>query len=282
MLIIEPHSGLANRMRVIASGLTIATELQLRLCLVWNANKELNALFTHLFEPIQGLETMKPKKIFAFVRSTNSDRVFNSYFATLINKLLGIDYCVKDEDFKTFIWNNKIDINQVCAGNPTVYMKTCQEFGENLAAFQHFRPVAAISRIIDRQTSNYNAHTIGIHIRRGDNIQSIQQSPLHLFIEKIEEEIRTDHRANFFLATDDLATEQELKALFGNRISTNPKVINRDTKQGIIDAVIDLYCLSRTSKLYGSYWSSYSEIAAKIGQIPLFKLKEFFATPNVQ
>ncbi|MDR2121881.1 MAG: hypothetical protein LBP34_02035 [Flavobacteriaceae bacterium] len=41
------------------------------------------------------------------------------------------------------------------------------------------------------------------------------------------------------------------------------KVLDRNLKQGIQDAVVDMFCLANTQKIYGFYWSSYSEIAAK-------------------
>lgn len=43
----------------------------------------------------------------------------------------------------------------------------------------------------------------------------------------------------------------------------------RQDENGIADAVVDLFILSRTQRLYGSYWSSFSEVAAQIGNIPL-------------
>jgi hypothetical protein len=39
------------------------------------------------------------------------------------------------------------------------------------------------------------------------------------------------------------------------------------------ESVVDLFCLSRMSKIYGSYWSSFSEVAAEIGNVDLIVLK---------
>lgn len=39
-------------------------------------------------------------------------------------------------------------------------------------------------------------------------------------------------------------------------------------------AMIDILCLSRTLKIYGSFYSSFSEYAANMGNIPLVIVKK--------
>jgi hypothetical protein len=50
MIILEPLGGLANRMRVIASGLAVVRESNHKLEVIWNLNKELNCNFDLLFK----------------------------------------------------------------------------------------------------------------------------------------------------------------------------------------------------------------------------------------
>ena len=155
-----------------------------------------------------------------------------------------------------------------------MYFQTCEEFGNNFDEFARFIPTSEIQAIIDKQTEKFNINTIGLHIRRSDNVKSINESPLELFIEKIKEELNSNLNANFFLSTDDLRTEQELKSLFNNKIITNQKNFDRNTPKGIKDAVVDLFCLSKTQYIYGSYWSSFSDIAARLGRIKLITIKK--------
>ena len=49
--------------------------------------------------------------------------------------------------------------------------------------------------------------------------------------------------------------------------------ISRTTQQGMVDALVDLVCLSRTPKIFGSYWSSFSETAAALGETELIVLQ---------
>ncbi len=74
---------------------------------------------------------------------------------------------------------------------------------------------------------------------------------------------------NFFLSTDDLSVEKELKALFGDKIICFEKELSRDSLIGIQHALVDMYCLSKCAMIYGSYWSSFSAMAAQLTQIKL-------------
>lgn len=103
---------------------------------------------------------------------------------------------------------------------------------------------------------------VGFHIRRGDNIRSIQMSPTELFIDKMDELLGQGVK-KFFLSTDSKSEEDKLKKRFEDHIiTTGNKVLNRKSQQGIKDALLDLVCLSRSAEIYGSYWSSFSETAA--------------------
>ena len=93
-------------------------------------------------------------------------------------------------------------------------------------------------------------------------------SGLDKFISLIEENIRKNDKSTFFLATDDLETETTLKKKFNGRIITSQKAsFSRNSEEGMQNAVVDLYCLSRTKKIYGSFRSSFSQVAADISGI---------------
>ena len=59
------------------------------------------------------------------------------------------------------------------------------------------------------------------------------------------------------------------KAFPGRIVAQPVQSVRRDTLAGMQDAVVDLFCLSRTRKLLGSYWSSFSDMAAELSGIPL-------------
>ena len=67
----------------------------------------------------------------------------------------------------------------------------------------------------------------------------------------------------FYIATDDITEEERLRKEFGDAIISNTsKTLARDSVEGLHDALIDLFCLSKTNKIFGSFYSSFTDIAA--------------------
>lgn len=129
------------------------------------------------------------------------------------------------------------------------------------------QPVAPIQARIDDFCKDFPAYTVGVHIRRTDNAVSIAESPVSSFILAMEEEVKNHPSVKFYLATDDIATKQVLQEKFEGRIITQHIEGSRSNQQCMIEAVVDLFCLSRCHKLLGSYWSSFSDMAADLGSI---------------
>lgn len=154
-----------------------------------------------------------------------------------------------------------------------MYVCTCEEL-IYATDFSIFLPTDELQVIIDECSKQFKPSTIGLHIRRTDNISSIENSPLYLFENAINDELAKNISTNFYVTSDDAKVEMELKQKFGNKIIIRQKQYERENEAGIKDAVVDMYLLSKTSKIYGSYWSSFSDIASRIGNIPLIVLKK--------
>ena len=132
-----------------------------------------------------------------------------------------------------------------------------------------FHPVREVMRVVDSYRCQFNSHTIGLHIRRTDNAESIAKSPTELFIKKVREEIELHNDTKVFLATDSTDVKKEFIAAFGSRIITPQEDACRDSISGIRGGIIDLWTLASTQKIYGSAGSSFSPMAASIGGVPL-------------
>lgn len=85
----------------------------------------------------------------------------------------------------------------------------------------------------------------------------------------MEIEIAKDSNVKFYIATDDDAVKHEMIRRFPQRIITQFEKSERDSLEGMEFAVNDLYCLSKTKKIIGSLYSSYSHIASELGGIPI-------------
>ena len=119
-----------------------------------------------------------------------------------------------------------------------------------------------------------NKRVIGIHIRRTDNKTSIENSPTDSFKLLMRQLEAENSNTWFYLATDDENLEIELKYKF----KVIPHATFADTKardnvKSIMDAYVDMLCLACCDKIYGSCGSSFSEMAALIGNTELELVK---------
>jgi len=254
MIFLEPLGGLANRMRVIATGIALARQLKQPVSVIWKENYELNCPFDQLFYPLDGVRILRQRHTDRFIKRSEQSALKHK----VINKLLGIDYCITDEDFPFD------DLASRLKPYKNSYINTCQMLNGDVSDFKFFKPVESITAKIDSLANKFNANTVGVQIRRTDNELSKNRSPLPLFINRMHTLLQEQPGTNFFLTTDDLVVEAQLKEIFGNLIVTHRKELSRLTQQGIRDAVADIFTLSKTNLILGSFWSSFSEVAASL------------------
>ncbi len=274
MIIIEPQGGLTNRMRVIASGLWLRDQGNRDIWCNWQIGEELLAPFEDLFESIEGLSFCSSWMRHTLIQASINRVPWKQSLAGLINRSQGIDFCLTERDFVRNPDTRRQQLVLSALHHTRLYLQTCQCFGGFASYLCAFKPVHPLRHQVDEITRRFDAHTIGIHIRRTDHKRAIVMSPDHLFVQKIERTIAKDNAVNFFLATDSPAVEHRLRETFGPRIMTHSKDFNRQSLTGVKDAVVDLYCLSKTNLIWGSFWSSFSDLAARIGRIPLITLSQ--------
>lgn len=80
--------------------------------------------------------------------------------------------------------------------------------------------------------------------------------------------------ANRMRATDSEEDKALITSRFGDRVFCSPHRADRNSLEGMREALIELYLLSHTRQVLGSVHSSYSETAAQIGHIPYELLQE--------
>ena len=159
-------------------------------------------------------------------------------------------------------------INEIKDKN--IYIEACSDIYKDSGVYDIFKPKSSIQNKVISNSSEF----IGLHIRRSDNEMSIKYSPTELFIDAIEKEIESNPAVKFYLATDDSHEEKLITERFGDRICTYKKhSVDRNTEVAIVDAMIDLTNLASCKKIYGSYYSSFSDVAAIWGNIEKKVLK---------
>ena len=180
-------------------------------------------------------------------------------------------YSYYSKQIKNFWPNKHGEISKLIQEHNRLYLSTCYCIMDYPQEITHvLRPIPEIQQEIDAITQLFAPNTIGVHIRRTDNKASISGSPTTAFIDAMKKELETDNKVHFFVATDDTSVRTLLQNTFPGRIITQEfHKCHRDTLSGMKQAVVDLFCLARTTKIIGSYWSSFTDTAAEIGNTPL-------------
>ena len=268
-----PVGGLANRMKAIDAGIALAHEIGSRLKVIWFKDQGLNCRFNQLFESFDHANIEVVEATTVHLITHDRPRRKNFRIPSIFQKI-SFDACLYESEVTQLFYQNFDFANW--ASQRQVYIASCVYFHPNNStdAFKMFKPIPILQKKIDEVCAKFSANTIGVHIRRTDNIASIEQSPTELFVERIQEAIQNKPTTQIYLATDSEEEKRILKSRFKEHIITNEREATRTSVVGVQDALIELYALSNTSLIYGSMKSSYSETAAQINNIPYELLKK--------
>nr|MDA3779978.1 alpha-1,2-fucosyltransferase [Bacteroidales bacterium] len=134
---------------------------------------------------------------------------------------------------------------------------------EFLYYFNKLSPIESIQKEIDKFSKKHKlSNFIGIHVRRGDFKESIEVSTDEKFIKRMKEILKENNSQKFFLCTDSKDTEENFRKIFPGKIISYKKVnFKRDNLKFVQEGLIDLYLLSKTKSILGSYLSSFTEVA---------------------
>lgn len=133
-----------------------------------------------------------------------------------------------------------------------------------LRYFRALRPVASL--VPKHAFLEQASKPVGVHVRRGDHAKSIKMSPISAFAKAMDAE---PSNTVFVVATDSKTERHALEDWYTERTWFPATSLSRMTQNGMADAVRDFIALSRCKKILGSYNSSFSEMAALYGDIPL-------------
>ena len=244
-------------MRALDSAIAFSKETGRSICVIWTLGQDLNCRFEDLF--------LVPKR-FKMLIQIADEKNFEVFSRRCIRKLFSVSGrlldCAKVGERFGDIFRSRF-----AKQKGLVYVETFYRLPYGSRHFADFHPAEPMQRKIDHYVRNFE-NVVGVHIRRTDNNKSIQYSPTSSFIECMQREVDEDNKVKFFLATDSLQVEDEIRKIFPTRIITHAKSsLDRNNPLAIQDALIDLYCLSMTRKLIGSYWSSFTDTASEIGQM---------------
>lgn len=289
-LTLVPQGGLCNRLRAVLSAVSLVETLfpEARLRVGWSADAECAARFDQLFEPLSPAPSAQaapaPSAQACSILGGGASESLPSAQASESLPFLTIgprrwfDRPVTRRNLHWPALVRSVIYSAQYRNTPPavedlrgkVYVSTGHAFCDYSPAYvRRLRPLPHLQQRIDALSADFDAHTVGIHIRRTDHSTAIAESPDSLFVDAIAAAIVADPEARFFLATDDSALKARLAEQFPGRITQQECSGTRSDLRGMEEAVVDLWTLARTSRIIGSFWSSYTDTAAEIGQIPL-------------
>ena len=286
-LIVQPMGGLANRMRVIGALRQVALQASVPFEVRWVNNTDCGAGWKDLFEIPSDftVQELLPPKHSGYSHEYYSKKWYKNIphqLWALRHGYLWFPYNIveqMEEDTSPEglerLFSNWIRLLQ---RGKMLYISTGDWLGDDYDS-SFFKPIQSLLYEINRFYTHTHTHThtqvalYGIHIRRTDNTWAIENSPLSLFEKRIEKILKNEPNALFYLASDDAGTIAHIKNRYGDCILTRNKTFGRTSVEGMQDAVIEMWLLSKTKKIVGSYYSSYSDMAAKIGNVELEIIK---------
>ena len=248
MIYLDLRDGLCNRLRAIASLYCYLQDnnIKKKVKVLWFQNQYLNCPFEELLYPINGFEIENVK--IGKKNITPLNIIVKRFLAGQTSRIV--------EKIEDIYFEKK-----------KIYIRTCSQLYEN-TSYEMIQFKVNEALIFARRNN------IGLHIRRTDNKISIAESPMELFVSKIEQEIALDSTVRFYLVTDDEYIKKELLKAYGKNIICQKNMdLSRESEDGIKGAAVDLLNLANCKKIYGSYWSSFSETASTIGKNELIQLR---------
>ncbi|MDD3159856.1 MAG: alpha-1,2-fucosyltransferase [Candidatus ainarchaeum sp.] len=257
--------GLCNRLKCFVSCSRLSKKMNRKLLLYWPENKALNCRFDDLFEnkisevKLDFLKSLKkeeydfyPENINKFKESKKKYIITDTWRFALFES----DIVEKKAKLKNSLDNFSIDHEN--QDSPKLIKDELISEINKLKIKKSI--IGKVNNFIKKKKLN---NFVGVHIRRGDfvNNQGLDSvSQVSDFVEELEKEKYAGLK--IFLATDSKEVEIEFVKIFGKRLilfDKNP--VNRESKESIVESLIELIILSKSKIILGTFESTFSEFS---------------------
>lgn len=273
--------GLGNRLRALGSAMSFAHATGRELVVIWETDRHISASFTDLFEPTLVLmPRMKLKWPFK-----NAYKWDKSWLQVDVVNYMDMEGSGAEKD--------KLIVN-----NPSkhLYFKSAYvinadskltNWEKDNANLRTLRPVPYVAERLAALEKQGLGTMVGVHIRdrtlerdiKDVNYESEygakaseemeywrKKSSHRTFILKMRHMLAEKPGIEFYVATDTYAILRRLRKEFPGRILTTERSCDGRDGHCIQYALIDILALSKTTKILGSNWSSFTEAAERFGE----------------
>ena len=266
MLTISPEGGMCNRLLALHSAIELARAWGRPLRVIWYQNNNFGAGLTDIFE--------MPSDVADYHAFDIRRRTLSQSLAELQLRYLRWPFIHPDfgcRDIEAIILADQPSalsrLDRIMASKKHVFIKSWSLFYGKDRRLQDFQPLPSIRQQVAEITSAFR-NTIGVHLRRGDHKPATTYSTTDLFERRMRELLAADPSVDFFVASDSPTEINYLKTQFPGKIrSSSPSSFSRNERQGIEAAAVDLYSLAATRRILGSFSSTFSQVAGKLGEV---------------
>lgn len=273
-ILLTPENGLANRIRSVASCLVLANHLKYKLYVNWTKGVGFdNTKFNDLFSKFDKVELISSSDYESLSKkSFDLSEVYDSLCDTCSSKFNKDAYTHK-------LFKKELKHIKLRCSNYIPWAIPNKIISENIPNFKNaytniLANIIPSDYVLFKSLKVINSFekqkVIGIHIRGGDaksakNIHSDMYS--NKVLQKIFEFVK-NNTFKFFLCTDEKRIHDEYYDSFKDRMFYYSKTFVKSEygkeKQGQIDAMIELYILSKTNSVLLTSPSSFAKLATDI------------------
>ncbi|EGR2182030.1 TPA: glycosyltransferase [Vibrio parahaemolyticus] len=263
-LYIDAQHGLGNRIRAIGSAAAIARQTGRELVIIWEPDHHCECRFDDLFD--------------------YEGKVINESFVGMASKTMDLYNYMEIEAGAC-----KDELIKIDEGKH-LYLRAAYTFNspystwdEENVFIQSLNPTLEIKKLVEKfdLTNSIAAHIrmeagAGLDHNTYDSVDNWTQEghdQLHFwrekshyshFIKRLDEIIHNDNATKIFLATDLPETYKVFQDYYGERLCFLTRDVFDRSKEQIKYALADAILLSKATKLLGSTWSSFSELAMRM------------------
>ena len=243
MIIIEPCAGLGNRLLGLGSAYAVAEKLNRRLVVMWKREVGCNIRFSELFDlPFEVVDISEN----GFKNEPVAQLLGNhakKKWRKMADRFLECDDVEQVKETEGYE-----GLFHLIEQTPVIYLKAfgpiCEVGAESYSFLKPSKNIEEKGNYLFRELTG---NCVGVHVRRTDHTDAIANSPLALFAGRMKKELEADKETSFFVATDDKEVRRELKELLPDAKLIFPQSdeIDRDTKEGIEEAFVEMIALSK-------------------------------------
>jgi hypothetical protein len=286
-LVVHLQFGLCNRLRALASAMEAAKTSGRHLRVIWERDMHTAADFHDLFEN-QEMDVYN-----SFEASEYLSDFYDRYNYMEAEKGGKKGVLVRLESPRHIYVKSAFVLNytfRASASSP--YKSTIPDRWRIQAQLRSLVPNKAVRKLLAEVDKEAKAHLIGVHIRESDPRTEIpglgedaydisawrklsyfrSLSSYENFAAGIKIRLDQEPHAKFFISADSPQIKTNLKLTFGSdKIFAIDAAEDRECMDRgarcLQQALADLLMLGKTRELYGSYWSSFTEVASYLNGI---------------